>query len=417
MSVARQRTNTRKALIRERIGIASALWSKVATFDEIWLRLHNRRGGFTDVEIDSIITNPSTPGAEKYSVTENLHHFRLLRAFPHSRAIIEDPVARARNHAAKTLDAVAPPPLPDSESDSDWVARRRHGTPADSDEEMQVAIYESMKRVDTLCPICRDPEQLYRVSFGCSHAYCAGCIIGQFAANRNALNRCPGCILNRTAYNDYIDCEETRMRLCFLGEEAIGVMDPHFLRLVPNVPNLPKISDMIKSGIQLDAFMPPDGSMYRTNESAKCPHCRQRILGTPGPGGPLIFRCTSATCGVVFCGHCNRDYSPDHVCEVRDDMATVAEVARTSKRCPSCNAPVSHYRDHGCHRIRCGNPGCTHRFCYVCLHEVYPDDDDPDDEALEVQTCRCPPFCPANGSCGCLPCPDCANSRPCPMRQ
>lgn len=545
-----QLTHRRKSLIRERLEVAKALWANVATYAEVWMRLRNRIGGFTDVEVDRILTDPEVPGPNRYSPQANQHHFRLLRAFPHSdEPLKRDPARWARIHATKSLDAGvaaanmtvpavdqvmndylddvvdrAPPAAAapasvivpivaapssssssssssESESDAEWVLRRRQAgglaprererslspptrprlpvpilepavlrhpnwlemaptfDPMDADEgwdeDMQLAISESLRDVAPYespryiplaapapniangvapavvlhapaaasaanafkCPICDEMyEKLYRLSFTCTHAYCAGCIVAQLAANRNALNHCPGCTLNRQAHDQYRDSAAFRDRFHFLAEAAVGVCDPHFLRLVPDQPGMPKVTDLIRSGVQLDAFFPPGGVVYWSSVATKCPHCRQRIVGTPSPRDSTIIRCTSAICGAVFCNRCNRDWVAGHVCpptHSAEYAASAAAISSSSKRCPSCTAPVTHYQNHGCHRIRCGNPACKHRFCYICLAEVRPDEDDPEDEALDSQTCRCPPFCQPN--CGCPPCPDCRPSRPCSM--
>jgi hypothetical protein len=543
-----QLTHRRKALIRERIDVAKALWANVAAYSEVWMRFHNRIGGFTDVDVDRILTDTNVPGANVYTSAQNEHHFLLLRAFPHSEEPLKcDPARWARIHASKMLDSGLgstriPVPAVDqvmneylddihelrapaaaatsssssssseSESDLEWVVRRRaaaagvHVRDADMparmaevarererqrvlsmspplrrrepailrapaaaaasaldsapnydpmdaeegwDEDLQRAISESIRDVaptqppryvprvaDQLavgvapavvthapstgpkCAICFEVrESFYRVSFMCGHFYCATCIVDMFVANPNALNRCPGCALNRAAHDLFRDSAEVRHRYHFLTEAAVGIIDPHFLRILPDVPGMPKISELIRSGVQLDPFFPPHGGMYWTNIATKCPHCRQRIIGSPSPNNPSIRRCTNAICGAVFCGTCNRDWSDHHFCPAdrAEDLTSAAAISSTSKPCPKCRAPVTHYRDHGCHRIRCGNPSCTQRFCYICRAEVRADVDDPDDEALETQTCRCPPFCKADGSCGCQPCPDCRPNHPCQM--
>jgi hypothetical protein len=72
------------------------------------------------------------------------------------------------------------------------------------------------------------------------------------------------------------------------------------------------------------------------------------------------------------------------------------------KSCPSCKAPVSHSRNHGCHHIGIGVRGmrcCSYHWCYVCLGP-WP-------------CVKCPVMC--NDYCGCLPCEDCKPGRPCPQ--
>ena len=94
------------------------------------------------------------------------------------------------------------------------------------------------------------------------------------------------------------------------------------------------------------------------------------------------------------------------------DPSTATVLMRTTRPCPRCGLRVSHYKDHGCHRMRCGNSACAFRFCYICLSEVRPDRTDPDDETLETSTCRCPPFCRPDCQI-CTPCPECTDGKRC----
>ena len=58
----------------------------------------------------------------------------------------------------------------------------------------------------------------------------------------------------------------------------------------------------------------------------------------------------------------------------------------SSKPCPSCWIPITHFARHGCHQIVC--PACKTRFCYACLRE--------DVVGPEHDAC--------DGSCGCSEC-------------
>jgi hypothetical protein len=83
------------------------------------------------------------------------------------------------------------------------------------------------------------------------------------------------------------------------------------------------------------------------------------------------------------------------------DEASLDLVYRTTKACPFCSAPVSHYRGHGCHHIAPGNgcPSCHGHFCFNCLLPQHSPD------------CSCDTYCSA--SCGCVACPDCHPGQPC----
>lgn len=99
-----------------------------------------------------------------------------------------------------------------------------------------------------------------------------------------------------------------------------------------------------------------------------------------------------------------------------------------AKRCPSCKAPTSHYKEHGCHHIlppndhRGGCPVCHTHYCFVCLGEWGPKDDG-------ISVCLangCYNFCYDAGfkfndgtiaetDCGCPICPDCTPGEPCTL--
>ena len=85
-----------------------------------------------------------------------------------------------------------------------------------------------------------------------------------------------------------------------------------------------------------------------------------------------------------------------------NDEATIDLLQRTSKPCPFCHVPISHYKGHGCHHIKPGGgcPSCHRHFCYICLHEYNGGCAN-----------RCPLFC--NDNCGCPPCPDCRPGNSC----
>lgn len=77
-------------------------------------------------------------------------------------------------------------------------------------------------------------------------------------------------------------------------------------------------------------------------------------------------------------------------------------IRATSKPCPRCRAPITHFKGHACHHITPATDGggcsvCHHQFCYVCLAQWH--------------RCRCPTFC--TDDCGCPPCPACRPGQPC----
>jgi hypothetical protein len=117
-----------------------------------------------------------------------------------------------------------------------------------------------------------------------------------------------------------------------------------------------------------------------------------------------------------------------------DDVLSNQYVAATSKKCPSCSTPFTHYHGHSCHHISPvgskggGCPSCHIHFCYACLATA-------EENILmrgDRKSCRCPKgkwgtFCeskdigryliqepyPHDSRCGCPICPDCRYQQPC----
>lgn len=81
----------------------------------------------------------------------------------------------------------------------------------------------------------------------------------------------------------------------------------------------------------------------------------------------------------------------------------------TSKPCPFCATPISHYKGHGCHHIKPGGgcPACHKHFCYVCLGTV--------GKGTVWQGCpnSCAGFC--SKKCKCPECPYCLPGEPCDL--
>lgn len=73
------------------------------------------------------------------------------------------------------------------------------------------------------------------------------------------------------------------------------------------------------------------------------------------------------------------------------DKLSIRYVAATSKRCPSCSTPFTHYHGHSCHHISPvgikggGCPNCHIHFCYACLSTA----DENIAERGDRKSCRC----------------------------
>ncbi len=89
------------------------------------------------------------------------------------------------------------------------------------------------------------------------------------------------------------------------------------------------------------------------------------------------------------------------------DEASMNRLFASSKPCPFCQTPISHFKGHGSHHIRPGGgcPSCGQNFCYSCLGSP----------GVGTVWLRCPNDCKMNcdKSCDCPDCPDCALGIPC----
>ena len=147
-------------------------------------------------------------------------------------------------------------------------------------------------------------------------------------------------------------------------------------------------------------------------EMAMCPFCNTWARGHVGDGkGGLVARCPSSTCATLFCVSCKELAHAGRSCEeasgtakAKEDAVSSAYLVKVSKPCPKCTMPITHYKDHGCHHMKCSNLKCEHKFCYVCLTARGNDGD------FTVR-CRCPVMC--DDTCKCPPCIDCAPGKPC----
>jgi hypothetical protein len=176
------------------------------------------------------------------------------------------------------------------------------------------------------------------------------------------------------------------------------------------------------------------------SESLKnCPLCVVPFWGQLPPADssdPLRkygIKVLCPNCRKHFCSQCNLAWHDKLKCSsrVRKNHRDPTENTRlfidaTSKRCPKCGTPNTHYHGHDCHHVR-GCAMCGQHFCYVCLAKHETDfsthqrvgwgcvhrssncNSSDIREHLEVK-----PY-PRDTRCGCPICMDCRRGRPCAL--
>jgi hypothetical protein len=139
-------------------------------------------------------------------------------------------------------------------------------------------------------------------------------------------------------------------------------------------------------------------------------------------------------CTESFCKQCRCRWHGEVACREKDlfkrrvnsEAASEAFIKATSKKCPNCKTPTTHYHGHECHHIQ-GCTTCGQHFCYVCLAKH------PTNFKLRVRTgwgcehrsSNCDstnilsnlvlkPY-PRDKSCGCPICMDCRRDSPCEL--
>lgn len=151
-------------------------------------------------------------------------------------------------------------------------------------------------------------------------------------------------------------------------------------------------------------------------ESVCCPVCG--VVAVAGdlrakaakPPAANATRVMCSFCRTAFCALCSRLFPlhSDLSCaaaaaeeESAAEAFSGAVIAASSKACPNCGIPTSHYRGHSCHHIAppAGCPGCGYHYCIVCL-EAHPC-------SLRGHGLYC------DDRCDCPQCPDCQPGNPC----
>ncbi|KAF0903030.1 hypothetical protein E2562_024022 [Oryza meyeriana var. granulata] len=197
------------------------------------------------------------------------------------------------------------------------------------------------------CKICMDDVPLsdtHRGSHGCTHAFCATCLVGHITAKlRTGLTsstsgvKCPeeGCVaVLDPELSQHILPKDTFERWCAALCWAMVLGASHVYCPFPDCAEI--IADERGSGNVPD-------------QSSECPACRRQFCG----------RCGVAWHSGVSCGEYEELAAGDRG---EGDLAVV-EMAKGSRwrRCPRCRFYVDRYE--GCVHITCR---CELEFCYGC---------------------------------------------------
>ena len=284
-----------------------------------------------------------------------------------------------------------------------------------------------------MCPVCYCEPADFIPS--CGHATCSACAIGMLRAacddQRSALNasgfacvqRCEHRIGPEDVEPLLTDPASSRLRAIRSGapdpgaqfggrggDGALGLSYEEYERFRQFV---------------LEASIPVD-------ERVHCPRCerasaRADVTTDGGGGGTRGLRCP-------HCQHCWRPDATD--AQGPSTTATDAYIDATSRRCPSCDVPVTKWHGHSCHHISPqtnGCPNCHQHFCYVCLRKhgrpsPRGRSSEFHNECVHTRTSchttrhahRMRPHIsmspyPHDVRCGCPICPDCRKGMPCEL--
>jgi hypothetical protein len=127
---------------------------------------------------------------------------------------------------------------------------------------------------------------------------------------------------------------------------------------------------------QLDSWREKiDANNRRIKELMEENHSLRKTIQSHTTTSDIIMKCPQPsclgfvsdkyTCGVClssFCQRCHSLSQPGHACRPEDE-ASVAEIRRETKPCPSCKAPIS--KSDGCNQMWCTN--CRHGFDWSSL--------------------------------------------------
>jgi hypothetical protein len=127
---------------------------------------------------------------------------------------------------------------------------------------------------------------------------------------------------------------------------------------------------------QLDSWRDQiDVNERRIKELTEENHALRKKIQTHTTSSDIVMKCPQSSCrgfvtdkyscGVCLspvCPTCHSASQPGHACRP-EDAASVAEIRRESKPCPSCKAPIS--KSDGCNQMWCTN--CHHAFDWSSL--------------------------------------------------
>eukprot|EP00457_Paulinella_chromatophora_P000539 gb/GEZN01000539.1/.p1 GENE.gb/GEZN01000539.1/~~gb/GEZN01000539.1/.p1 ORF type:complete len:1342 (+),score=148.15 gb/GEZN01000539.1/:92-4117(+) len=276
------------------------------------------------------------------------------------------------------------------------------------------------------CGICMDDARadLLNLTGGsCAHWFCPTCVRqslmlvldkGLFPAY------CPGCVAAGASWKVGGSTMQDRKAATGPPELQIGLLeDLASLRVVSWVMARRFSRQITAANVKL--FVCPccglDCDRLRFDD--------HRTECTPCSQNPSCEKC--AHCNQHFCCKCLapwhykqncEDYEMDQKRQKREldpeaallrkkaEARSEALLRQTSKPCPTCKVPITHYFMHGCHHIRPpigeagGCPNCHTHFCYVCLRQGTSCD-------------SCGAFCDVEMRCGCPICEVCKPGKSC----
>ncbi|KAJ8603287.1 hypothetical protein CTAYLR_006957 [Chrysophaeum taylorii] len=238
---------------------------------------------------------------------------------------------------------------------------------------------------DAVCGVCLEatPARDMFVLGQCNHRVCLGCATGHVRAAMGSVGelfvpggvRCPMVRSNGRRCACAIDYD----RLRSLSEKSLAsfgdVSSSYFsirsfwivAYFVPERESGDPLSTIELAKLQrfcVESAIPSD---QRTN----CPACQELVV-IDGESGRVVC----GYCGVDFCAGCRaHPWHRDQTCAEHEatnarlrESKSEAYVRATSKPCPNCTAPTSHFHGHGCHHISPGGgcPWCRAHWCYKC---------------------------------------------------
>ena len=248
------------------------------------------------------------------------------------------------------------------------------------------------------CCICFDDgAQLVSISQYChSHVYCKPCCVLTIAAFTNFPARCHYCAQEEKDGEPQSDDTPTG----YICADSMAVLQREGV-----------VDGAVAARFNRAQLMAVVGHHQLT----QCPDCKVEAVRASDNTQVICY-----VCDQLYCQDCNVLWTADHDCRevaaqrAGTDTATAEQLRQSSKPCPRCRTPITHYFQHGCHHIKPGG-GCQGRlqsgqvcgahFCYVCLRMRDSSDGG----------CDCSASCPNDRSCGCPVCPDCAAGRKCTL--